>query len=822
MDAVAAAGDASPREEEAVNYVLTRMQAAFLSASYEGRLEEIQELARMGVGMEIKDPMDAAGPLHLAAAGGHFEIVQYFVEQLNADINQLTNDGATPLCLAVSDGMLEITRYFVQLGADPQHTLSDGATPLILACIQGHMDLVRFLVEECHVNVCTGTKIGETPLFLAGQEGHYDIVRYLLEEGGADVNQVRNDGIAPLNNAAWAGHTRIVELLLNHGALVDARDFNGQTALHVASEKGYSHIAEVLLNGHADVDAADNAGSTPLCMAAAKGRAALVHILLRHGAHPGKSGWNGNSPVHLASWEGHKEVLKAMASDPHPGRSSETPPPSDSESSPAREGRKRLVDVATMTTLLNSQNYFGYTPLHLAVLQGNFEFAKYLLEEHSPDIHLQTCQGDTILHTALKKVDEGLWPSEDQGTVSKDAFLGFLYLLFSSAHAARFKKVPEVLATPNSDGVTPYDLIYSRHHDLLSLVEARLAEKPDFPANGCGGAGVEALPPGAVFVDQASQIIPGLSLENLVLISKETVLKAGHIPSFSECEAKNWHWKASDTNAVDKILFVSHSWSSSTDVDSCNRKYLLLDGFLKSQKGFDVGWVYIDYSCATQDKSSDLFQIHRLNVLTALWRATDFLILPKFIDIPCLFKANQYLEATNLKDYVFQPWCLLETLSAMLTRSRVYCSFQIGKSTAFRPFDRPEGGSSSLGFHQAYLDVWDLFMTQSREDMLEADRISLRAVWKVVEPCRLLGLLIALAKTAAQGEATSLLQSVMTLSIGINDVEQDGSLSEIWQKLGSASVEEEKLIALNLLLFMVFYSMNILSLNQESEVYEEC
>ncbi|CAM9898657.1 unnamed protein product, partial [Heterosigma akashiwo] len=225
-------------DDDDLDQGLTREQAQLLNASYEGSLFEVREAVLFlgAASLNVKDPMDGAGPLHLACAGGHLEIVQYFVEQMNANIHQVTNDGATPLCLAVSDGHLHITRYLVDLGADPSHCLSDGATPLILACIQGHLEIVQYLISECEVDARAATRIGESPLFLAGQEGHLAIAAYLIDAGGADVNQARNDGIAPLNNACWAGHLGVARLLLRRGARADARDFNGQTALHVCAE----------------------------------------------------------------------------------------------------------------------------------------------------------------------------------------------------------------------------------------------------------------------------------------------------------------------------------------------------------------------------------------------------------------------------------------------------------------------------------------------------------------------------------------------------------------------------------------------------------
>ena len=46
--------------------------------------------------------------------------------------------------------------------------------------------------------------------------------------------------------AAWEGHTEIAELLLKHGAEVNAKDNNGETALMDAARNGHTETANLL------------------------------------------------------------------------------------------------------------------------------------------------------------------------------------------------------------------------------------------------------------------------------------------------------------------------------------------------------------------------------------------------------------------------------------------------------------------------------------------------------------------------------------------------------------------------------------------------
>mmetsp|Transcript_42947 Transcript_42947/g.107476 ORF Transcript_42947/g.107476 Transcript_42947/m.107476 type:complete len:205 (+) Transcript_42947:550-1164(+) len=84
-----------------------------------------------------------------------------------------------------------------------------------------------------------------------------------------------------LHLAAVRGEGRAVRELLERGrADVDARDFDGRTAMHLAAMKGRADTAGLLLAGGADRAARSRTGSTPLICAAQRGHYECAKVLL--------------------------------------------------------------------------------------------------------------------------------------------------------------------------------------------------------------------------------------------------------------------------------------------------------------------------------------------------------------------------------------------------------------------------------------------------------------------------------------------------------------------------------------------------------------
>lgn len=120
------------------------------------------------------------------------------------------------------------------------------------ACFHGHWRLCQFLIEQgADVNAAL-PETGETPLHAALSKAsrvkYTPIVRILLAyqadpnraahpsaESGAFMRDCRTKGETPLHRAAAFGNEEDIRLLLDAGAVIDAKDANGDSPLAWAS-----------------------------------------------------------------------------------------------------------------------------------------------------------------------------------------------------------------------------------------------------------------------------------------------------------------------------------------------------------------------------------------------------------------------------------------------------------------------------------------------------------------------------------------------------------------------------------------------------------
>ncbi|MBM3812107.1 MAG: ankyrin repeat domain-containing protein [Acidimicrobiia bacterium] len=114
-------------------------------AAFFGNLQVARHLIDQGANINLaaSNHMKVA-PVHAAAAGGHFRILELLVQN-GADVNQPQQQGWRPLHAAAQNGDEPAVRLLLSAGANRQTRADNGQTPLDLAMTRGHAVIASLL-----------------------------------------------------------------------------------------------------------------------------------------------------------------------------------------------------------------------------------------------------------------------------------------------------------------------------------------------------------------------------------------------------------------------------------------------------------------------------------------------------------------------------------------------------------------------------------------------------------------------------------------------------------------------------------------------------
>jgi ankyrin repeat protein len=299
--------------------------------------------------LPIEFPRGGWSPLMYAARQGAMGASRMLVDA-GADLNTAGPDGVTALLLAIINAHFDLAALLLDKGADPNRADDSGMAALYAAVdmhtmptvlarpeakpsgVVDHVRMVELLLAHgADVNAQLkapllirqnlegdrGLGAGTTPLMRAAKSGDLALMRLLLEHG-ADLTLTQRNGSTVLMIAAglgwrFSGNSTpygdrgsesdalvAIQMCLARGADINARNGNGDTALHTAiSGRGSEAVIKLLIEKGADLHARNARGQTPLDIAQAGRRdgrdVSSVAVLLRqHGL--GGDGTESTSP----------------------------------------------------------------------------------------------------------------------------------------------------------------------------------------------------------------------------------------------------------------------------------------------------------------------------------------------------------------------------------------------------------------------------------------------------------------------------------------------------------------------------------------------
>uniref|UniRef100_A0A8D3DNZ0 Ankyrin repeat domain 52a n=1 Tax=Scophthalmus maximus TaxID=52904 RepID=A0A8D3DNZ0_SCOMX len=378
-------------------------------AAYHGNKQNLELLLEMSFNAlgDIESSIPVS-PLHLAADKGHWQALRVLTETA-AYVDMQDAAGRSVLYLAAQKGYARCVEVLLAQGASC--LLNDNRlmwTPI-------HVAGKLLSAGTCSINLTNGADSENTllnycfclsfrtSLMLAVQGGHTDCVHFLLEKG-ALPDAMDKRGSTALHRGAVLGHDDCVTALLEHKASALCKDTQGRTPLHYAASRGHTEILASLVQGAMATDPQDklldNKQYTPLHWAAYKGHEDCLEVLLEFKTFIHEEG-NPFTPLHCALMNGHSGAAERLL---ELGTVSVCARRTPLHAAAFAEDVAGLQLVLRHGAEINAVDTSGRSALMVAADKGHSGTVAILLHRAKADLTLLDDNRNTALHLACSKV----------------------------------------------------------------------------------------------------------------------------------------------------------------------------------------------------------------------------------------------------------------------------------------------------------------------------------------------------------------------------------------------------------------------------------
>jgi len=180
---------------------------------------------------------------------------------MTQNLNKLRN--GTRLCKAASLGNEDRLNQLLKK-VDANLPDYDGRTALHLAVANNQLGAVKLLLAK-GAKVDSVDRWGGTPLDDAERQHNKEMIDLLMQKGATKTQGIKPELIGAFLQAAHENdQTKIQTLLDLNPGIINAKDYDKRSALHIAVCAGHYNLVKFLVSKGADVNALDRWNSTPL------------------------------------------------------------------------------------------------------------------------------------------------------------------------------------------------------------------------------------------------------------------------------------------------------------------------------------------------------------------------------------------------------------------------------------------------------------------------------------------------------------------------------------------------------------------------------
>ena len=371
----------------------------FLVAAAHGRINVMRYLNTEYSKLKNSKDNDNDTALTLAVQFAELETVQFLVEKIELDINEIDLRGRNCFLIAAERGKIKIMRYLNFRNSELKNSKdNDYETALTLAVRFADFETVKFLIEEIEIDINQTGRNGRNCFLEAAYEKKNDIMRYLNSRNSGLKNAKDDYNNTALTLAVHSADTATVQFLIEEIQVeINETAFKGRNCFLLAAEEGNIEMMSYLNSKNSELkNGKDNNNDTALHLAVIYADLEIVQFLIEEiKVKINETDYKGRNCFLLAAEDGEIDMMRYLNS-----QNSELKNSKDSNHDTALMLAVKYSDVETVQFLIeeiemdiNETGWNGRNCFHTAAVQRKSETMRYLnsrnpaLKYHKDDLN---------------------------------------------------------------------------------------------------------------------------------------------------------------------------------------------------------------------------------------------------------------------------------------------------------------------------------------------------------------------------------------------------------------------------------------------------